>query len=143
MAIPGTDHSCVAAGLGGHEGGQVPVTDDDPDVEYVVARELRLLNRRIRRSREDAAELLDPEFRGFGASGRIWDRESVLDMMSGEDFAPAESRPPDYDVAACGKADYRTAASSSPRRCCRAPRRMIPAWEAKIHPFCSESTVKA
>ncbi len=56
----------------------------DPDVTDVVERELRLQRRDVR----DAAELLDPEFREFGASGRVWDRASILDMMAGDDGAP-------------------------------------------------------
>lgn len=60
----------------------------DPDVEYVVAAELRLLDPAVRGSRAESAALLDPGFREFGASGRVWDRDSILDMMSAETAPP-------------------------------------------------------
>ena len=60
----------------------------DPDVQDVIARELRLLDPAVRRSPELAAELLDPEFREFGASGRVWDRRSVLEMLAKDDTTP-------------------------------------------------------
>ncbi|MGM7648887.1 DUF4440 domain-containing protein [Nocardia sp. JW2] len=56
--------------------------NDDSEIEYVVSAELRLADRQIRNSRADSAALLDADFREFGASGRVWDRESILDMMS-------------------------------------------------------------
>ncbi|WP_067446578.1 DUF4440 domain-containing protein [Nocardia alba] len=57
-------------------------TSEDPEIECVVAAELRLTDRDIRNSRETTSALLDPEFHEFGASGRVWDKESILDMMS-------------------------------------------------------------
>lgn len=74
----------------------MPFASDDPDIEYVVAHELRLHDPTVRHSRVDSAELLDPQFREFGASGRVWNRESILDMMSGQD----ESAPTTDDIAA-------------------------------------------
>ena len=61
---------------------------DDPEIRDVIERELKLQDRAVRRSREAAAELLDPEFHEFGASGRVWDRDSILDMMATDDTAP-------------------------------------------------------
>lgn len=66
-------------------------TSDDPDIEHVVASELRLQNPEVRHSRGDPAERLDPEFHEFGASGRVWDREAILAMMSGHDAPPPVS----------------------------------------------------
>ncbi|AXU17373.1 DUF4440 domain-containing protein (plasmid) [Streptomyces clavuligerus] len=43
-----------------------------------VAGELRLLDPRVRASREHAGRLLDPEFTEVGASGRRWDRRTML-----------------------------------------------------------------
>ena len=42
----------------------------------------------VARAPEVVAELLDPEFREFGAFGRVWDRASLLDMMSGDGAPP-------------------------------------------------------
>lgn len=62
--------------------------DDDPDLRWVVENELRLLDPAVRRSRTAVAALLDPGFHEFGASGRVWDRDSVLDLLAGEDAPP-------------------------------------------------------
>ncbi|WP_252442184.1 nuclear transport factor 2 family protein [Pseudonocardia humida] len=64
----------------------------DPDLDDVVARERRLLDPVVRRCRDTAGHLLDPDFREFGAFGRVWDRDSILAAMAAED-AP----PPDVD----------------------------------------------
>jgi hypothetical protein len=61
----------------------------DPDLAHVMASELRLLDPAVRRSRTTAGRLLDPDFREFGAFGRVWDRDSVLEAMAGEDAPPA------------------------------------------------------
>ncbi|WP_308257776.1 nuclear transport factor 2 family protein [Pseudonocardia lacus] len=65
-----------------HTSGADPVLDD------VVARERRLLDPAVRRSPDAAGHLLDPDFREFGAFGRVWDRDSVLTAMAGEDAPP-------------------------------------------------------
>ncbi|MEU0539885.1 nuclear transport factor 2 family protein [Nocardia sp. NPDC005978] len=59
-------------------------TSEDPDIASVVAAELRLMDRAVRNSRAESAALLDPEFREFASSGRVWDRESILDAMSSD-----------------------------------------------------------
>jgi ribonuclease HI len=66
-------------------------TSHDPDLARVVAAELRLLDPAVRRSRDVAGELLDPDFREFGAFGRVWDRTSTLDSMAAEDAPPPEA----------------------------------------------------
>lgn len=67
----------------------MPVADDDPDVEFVVAGELALLDPQVRGSRAAASALLDERFHEFGSSGTVWDRESILDsMLAGADPPP-------------------------------------------------------
>lgn len=61
---------------------------DDPELQDVIDRELRLLDPRVRGAPEVAGELLDPEFREFGASGRVWDRASILEMTADHDEPP-------------------------------------------------------
>ena len=39
----------------------------------------------------EAGRLLDPDFREFGAFGRVWDRESILDAMAAEDAPRSEA----------------------------------------------------
>jgi hypothetical protein len=74
------------------QGGHVSSAGGDPDIAHVVASELRLLDPAVRHSSAEAGTLLDPEFREFGAFGRVWNRETVLAAMAAED-APA----PDTD----------------------------------------------
>lgn len=55
-----------------------------------VEGELRLLDPGVRASAEAVTELLDPEFVEFGASGRRYDRTSILAVTSAVDAdAPA------------------------------------------------------
>ncbi|GAA5069858.1 nuclear transport factor 2 family protein [Streptomyces similanensis] len=51
-------------------------------VQAAVDAELRLLDGAVRASREQVLELLDPEFTEIGASGRWWDRDSILEVTS-------------------------------------------------------------
>ncbi|MFI5783323.1 DUF4440 domain-containing protein [Nocardia sp. NPDC051570] len=59
---------------------QIPPTarDADEQVREAVAAEMQLLDPAVRRSRELAEALLDPEFMEVGASGRRWDRHRML-----------------------------------------------------------------
>ncbi|WP_143591342.1 DUF4440 domain-containing protein [Thermoactinospora rubra] len=50
---------------------------DDP-VREAINREMRLLDPAVRSSAELMGELLDPEFTEIGASGRLWDRSSII-----------------------------------------------------------------
>lgn len=57
--------------------------------------ELRLLDPQVRASPDAVTGLLDREFTEFGASGRRYDRASVLVVTSaGGEEAPARSPPP-------------------------------------------------
>ncbi|MFC4062343.1 DUF4440 domain-containing protein [Planomonospora corallina] len=65
------------------------MTDGSEDaVRAAIAGELRLLDPEVRSSAALAGELLDPEFTEIGASGRLWDRESMLTALS-QDPDPA------------------------------------------------------
>ncbi|MEU9366577.1 nuclear transport factor 2 family protein [Streptomyces avermitilis] len=55
-----------------------------PAVEAAVEAELRLLDPEVRRSPEQVGALLHPDFREFGASGRIWDRASIIASLATE-----------------------------------------------------------
>jgi 8-oxo-dGTP diphosphatase len=78
--------------------------DEDDPVGAATAGELRLLDPRVRVSRELVAELLHPEFVEFGASGRRWDAASVLEVMGG---GGATAEPP---ISVSGLAGIRLAA---------------------------------
>lgn len=49
-----------------------------------VEGELRLLDPDLRAEPDAVTELLDPEFTEFGASGRRYDRASILDVTSAD-----------------------------------------------------------
>lgn len=61
----------------------------DAAVEAAIEGELRLLRPEVRSSPDLLGELLHPEFREFGASGRYWDRTSIIEsLLAGEDPGP-------------------------------------------------------
>jgi ribonuclease HI len=51
-------------------------------LEEVVALELQLLDPAVRADREAVERLLHPEFREIGASGRLWDRASMVAALA-------------------------------------------------------------
>ena len=53
------------------------------DLREVVDGELALLRPDVRRDPEQVVALLHPDFQEFGASGRVWDRESIVSVTSG------------------------------------------------------------
>ncbi|MFF1304157.1 DUF4440 domain-containing protein [Streptomyces sp. NPDC058307] len=66
------------------------MSDRSPAVETAVAGELRLLDPEVRASPELVGALLHPEFHEFGASGRHWDRTSVIAALAGATDEGAE-----------------------------------------------------
>ncbi len=50
--------------------------------------ELELLTPEVRRNRRSVSTLLAPDFKEIGASGKVWSRKQVLDLLATEDFAP-------------------------------------------------------
>lgn len=64
------------------EGGAVAEDDDAAAIQAVIDRELRLLDPAVRRSPELARPLFHPEFVEHGASGKVWDLDSVLAMIA-------------------------------------------------------------
>jgi len=60
------------------------VPERNPDVEAAIEGELRLLDPEVRRSPELVGALLHPDFYEFGASGRIWDRASIIASLASE-----------------------------------------------------------
>lgn len=47
--------------------------------------EQQLMDPIFRRDRRAVAELLSEDFREFGSSGRIWTRDSILEMLTSEE----------------------------------------------------------
>jgi ribonuclease HI len=57
----------------------------DGGEQEVVERELALLDPAVRRDPRRVRALLHPDFTEYGASGRIWDRDSITAVTSGTD----------------------------------------------------------
>ncbi|MET7358117.1 nuclear transport factor 2 family protein [Streptomyces sp. NPDC005562] len=55
-----------------------------PAVEAAVEGELRLLDPEVRASPELFGALLHPEFTEIGASGRRWDRASIVEVLTAD-----------------------------------------------------------
>jgi hypothetical protein len=59
------------------------------DIAHQLRRsEEALLDPAVRSDRTRVAELLADDFVEFGSSGRIWTRDEILDLLSGETPAP-------------------------------------------------------
>ncbi|EGX55725.1 hypothetical protein SZN_31399 [Streptomyces zinciresistens K42] len=63
------------------------MSERDPAIRAAIAGERRLLAPEVRRSPALLGALLHPGFHEFGASGRYWDRASVLSRL------PADTGP--------------------------------------------------
>lgn len=52
------------------------------ELQRVIERELALLSFQVRRSAHQVEELLDPDFREIGASGRLWTRAEMMAALA-------------------------------------------------------------
>ena len=68
---------------------------DQTEFDAVIQRELSLLDPQVRSDPKLIRERLHPEFVEFGASGRVWDIESILIALSTE-ADPIEMRAFDF-----------------------------------------------
>lgn len=59
--------------------------------------ELLLMDPAVRRAPDRVAELLAEDFQEFGSSGRVWTRETTLDLLKAETYSP-----PAVECFACG-----------------------------------------
>ncbi|MFW3168615.1 DUF4440 domain-containing protein [Geodermatophilus sp. CPCC 206100] len=66
------------------------MTADDDELVAVVERERSLLRPVVRADRARLERLLHPDFEEFGASGRVWDRDAIIDALV-SDPAPSGS----------------------------------------------------
>jgi len=64
--------------------GIIAVVNPCADLRHVLANELRLLDPAVRRSRGAMLRLLHEDFREVGASGRIWDRDTLISALAEE-----------------------------------------------------------
>ncbi|MET9802408.1 nuclear transport factor 2 family protein [Streptomyces sp. NPDC006368] len=64
------------------------MADPTPAVAAAIEGELRLLDPAVRTTPAFFEELLHPEFHEFGASGRRWDRTSLLAAITADDAPP-------------------------------------------------------
>ncbi|MDF6018058.1 nuclear transport factor 2 family protein [Streptomyces sp. JH34] len=64
------------------------MTDPSPAVATAIEGELRLLDPVVRASADILATLLHPDFREIGTSGRLWERDTIIAMLT-DPGAPA------------------------------------------------------
>lgn len=62
----------------------------DKELDEVMARERELQTAAVRADKERLTELLAPDFEEIGASGRVWNFESILEMLLAEDAETAD-----------------------------------------------------
>jgi hypothetical protein len=65
----------------------------DEDLAEVMERERELQTAAVRADKERLTELLAPDFEEIGASGRVWDLQSILEMLLAEN-----DQTPDIEV---------------------------------------------
>lgn len=58
------------------------MTEPSPAVAAAIEGELRLLDPVVRASGEVLATLLHPDFREIGTSGRLWERDTIIAMLT-------------------------------------------------------------
>ena len=80
--------------------------------------EMALMDPDVRRDRGQVAALLDEQFLEFGASGRMWTRESTLELLASETYASPAIH--DFSCHSLGSdlvlVTYRTVRSDGRRR---------------------------
>ncbi|MFE9724173.1 DUF4440 domain-containing protein [Streptomyces sp. NPDC005794] len=59
--------------------------ESSPAVAAAVEGELRLLDPVVRASADVMATLLHPDFREIGTSGRLWERDTIIAMLTAPD----------------------------------------------------------
>jgi hypothetical protein len=75
----------------------------DPDLDLVLERERLLLTPSVRTSAAAVSALLHPDFHEFGASGRHWTRQAIIEALQTE--PPGAPPPVVTDLAAVRLAD--------------------------------------
>ncbi|MER5552383.1 nuclear transport factor 2 family protein [Streptomyces sp. NPDC002793] len=63
------------------------MAESSPAVAAAIEGELRLLDPVVRASAETMAALLHPDFREIGTSGRLWERDTIIAMLTAPDAA--------------------------------------------------------
>lgn len=76
------------------------MSGNDPITEHLQSLEERLTKPEVRRSREELDRLLADDFREFGGSGRIFDKEQIIEALQTQ--APCEIWLDDFQVQELG-----------------------------------------
>ena len=64
------------------------MTNDEAETAAVVELERLLLRPDVRADRQQVEVLLHQDFQEIGASGRVWNRETIVDALVGDPAAP-------------------------------------------------------
>jgi hypothetical protein len=106
------------------------------DMQGAVRRELELLSPDVRRDSDAVERLLDPHFREVGASGRLWERADIVNLLSRD----AETAPVTMTELRClGLAEdlvlitYVSERAGQRARRCTVWRRDSDGWRALYH----------
>ncbi|MFJ8751759.1 DUF4440 domain-containing protein [Streptomyces sp. NPDC102441] len=67
------------------------MTEPSPAVAAAIEGEIRLLDPVVRASADVLVTLLHPDFREIGTSGRLWERDTIIAMLT--DPAPGAPHP--------------------------------------------------
>lgn len=64
--------------------GTIQRVSNENELAAVVERERLLLEPAVRADRSRVTQLLHPDFVEFGASGRVWDRASIIESLAAD-----------------------------------------------------------
>ena len=59
-------------------------------IDYFLNLELFLLSQEVRASQEMLSKILDNDFLEYGSSGRIYNKEIILERLPSSEFSPVE-----------------------------------------------------
>jgi hypothetical protein len=66
------------------------MTDDEQTAALLTRNELALLESEVRRDRARVLALLAEDFIEYGASGTMWTRDAILELLANESFDPPD-----------------------------------------------------
>ncbi len=72
---------------------------EESDFDQVINNELKIINPVVRGNERLIRELLHPDFLEFGASGRVWDTDSIVQVLTTE-TNPQEIEAYDFEASA-------------------------------------------
>jgi ribonuclease HI len=111
------------------------VTDDEAEAAAVVELERLLLRPDVRADRRQVEVLLHQDFQEIGASGRVWDRETIVNALVGDPAAPgaAEAFEPAWLAENVVLLTYRVNGEAGSLRSSLWVRDSVSGWQLRFH----------